>query len=171
MVDSLQQAYAADGFGITVYPANTGLGPKLFQKLQHMFVQLLSVRPEVHDWTVLLEYPLYRLRRRIDIVILAGSLVVVVECKVGAEAFTAEDRRQVEEYALDLRDFHAESYRRTIVPVSWSTDTRSPSGGTVCSAITRTGTVEDVIDVGAEGLQGLLVHPSLTDDWRYEARW
>src|ERR1700730_154666 len=106
MVGSLQQAYAADGFA-SQYTRQTKAWARVIPQLQHMLVELLSIRPEVHEWTVLLEYPLYRLRRRIDIVILAGNLVVVVECKVGAEAFTAEDRRQVEEYALDLRDFHA----------------------------------------------------------------
>jgi hypothetical protein len=61
--------------------------------LQRTLDQLLKVRPEAQDWTILLEYPLYRLRRRIDVIILADSWVVVVECKVGADAFTAEDRR------------------------------------------------------------------------------
>jgi hypothetical protein len=75
---------------------------------------------------VLLEYPLYRLRRRIDVVILAGTTIVVVECKVGAEKFNSEDLRQVEEYALDLRDFHAASNGRSIVPVRVSVN---PSSG------------------------------------------
>jgi len=161
IVGSLQQAYAADGFA-SQYTRQTRVWAAVIPKLQDMFVHLLSVRPEVHEWTVLLEYPLYRLRRRIDIVILAGSLIVVIECKVGAEAFTAEDCRQVEEYALDLRDFHARSYRRTIVPVLWSTDTRPSDGRIVCTAISpRTGTVGDVMHVGAEGLQGCLAALSL----------
>ena len=128
IVGALQQAYAADGFA-SQYTRQTKAWARVIPKLKHTFVQLLAVRPEVHEWTILLEYPLYRLRRRIDIVILAGSLVVVVECKVGADVFTAEDRRQVEEYALDLRDFHAESYRCRILPVLWSTDADAPSGG------------------------------------------
>jgi hypothetical protein len=51
-------------------------------------------------------------------------LIVVVECKVGTNV-SAADRRQVEEYALDLRDFHAQSYQRKIVPVLWSTNAES----------------------------------------------
>src|SRR5690349_4125653 len=83
MVGCLQQAYADDGFA-SQYTRQTQAWARIIPKLQQMFVQLLSVRPEAHEWAVLLEYPLYRLRRRIDLVILAGSLVVVVECKVGA---------------------------------------------------------------------------------------
>jgi hypothetical protein len=173
MVGSLQQAYAADGFA-SLYTRQTQAWARVIPKLQQMFVQLLLARPEAHEWAVLLEYPLYRLRRRIDLVILAGSLIVVVECKVGAEAFTAEDSTQVEEYALDLRDFHAESYRRTIVPVLWSTDTVVPGDRIACPAITpRAGTVGDVMHVGAEGLYGCLaaLSPPIGDPNLVDEQW
>jgi hypothetical protein len=151
IVGSLQQAYAADGFA-SQYTRQIKAWTQVIPKLQCTFIPLLKVRPEAKDWTILLEYPLYRLRRRIDVVILACSLVVVVECKVGADAFMAEDRRQAEEYALDLRDFHAESYRRRIVPVLWSTDAE-PAGGNGHSVITPPAAfVDNVIQVGSEGL-------------------
>jgi hypothetical protein len=69
----------------------------------------------------LLEFPLYRLRRRIDVVLLAGPAVLVIETKVGATEFASADRRQVEEYALDLRDFHSGSAGVSIVPILWCT--------------------------------------------------
>jgi len=134
IIGALQKAYAADGFS-SQYTRQTKAWTRVIPKLQHTFVQLLKVRPEAQSWTILLEYPLYRLRRRIDVVILAHSSIVVVEYKVGADAFTAEDRRQAEEYALDLRDFHAESYQRTILPVLWSTDAE-PADVIVGPAIT-----------------------------------
>jgi Uncharacterized conserved protein (DUF2075). len=156
IVGTLQQAYAVDGFA-SQYTRQTQAWARVIPKLQQTFVQLLKVRPEACDWTVLLEYPLYRLRRRIDIVILACNLVVVVECKVGADVFTAQDRRQVEEYALDLRDFHAESRCRGIVPVLWSTDATSASGSVDNLAIRPpTTAVEAVTQVGAEGLETFL---------------
>ncbi len=156
ILGALQQAYASDGFA-SQYTRQTRAWTRVIPRLQEMFVQLLAVRPEARQWTVLLEYPLYRLRRRIDIVLLAGTVIVVVECKVGAEAFTAEDSRQVEEYALDLRDFHCESYRRTIVPVLWGTDAVACGGKTPFPPTSiRAGAVGDVMPVGAEGLQGFL---------------
>src|SRR5690242_5087632 len=58
------------------------------------------------SWHLLLEYPLLRLARRIDAVLLTGSAVLVFEFKIGAKSFTNIDRQQVEDYALDLHDFH-----------------------------------------------------------------
>jgi hypothetical protein len=85
IVGLLHQAYAADGFA-SQYSRQTQAWARVVPALKHSFAELLNVRPDAHDRTVLLEYPLYRLRRRIDVVILADSLIVVVECKVGAHA-------------------------------------------------------------------------------------
>ncbi len=156
IIGSLQQAYAADGF-VSQYTRQTKAWAQVIPELQRSLSELLKISPEAGDWTVLLEYPLYRLRRRIDIVVLTKSLVVVVECKVGAETLTAEDRRQVEEYALDLRDFHAQSYRRRIIPVVWGTETESAKGHLLPRTLRPTRTViDEVTQVGTEGLQSFL---------------
>src|SRR6476660_6685447 len=73
-------------------------------------------------WHLLLEYPLLRLGRRIDAVLLTGHAVLVLEFKVGATSFTNIDRQQVEDYALDLFDFHAKSRVHPIVPILVATD-------------------------------------------------
>jgi Uncharacterized conserved protein (DUF2075) len=162
IVGSLQQAYASDGFA-SQYTRQTKAWAQVIPKLQHIFIQLLHVRPEAKDWTILLEYPLYRLRRRIDIVILTQSMVVVVECKVGADAFTAEDRRQAEEYALDLRDFHAKSYQRRILPVLWSTDAESVGGIASPTIASPPALVDVVMLVGDEGLHQYLSAIPISD--------
>jgi hypothetical protein len=69
------------------------------------------------NWRLLLEYPLLRLGRRIDAVLLTDAVIMVLEFKVGAGAFSNLDRQQVEDYALDLLDFHAESRRYPLVPI------------------------------------------------------
>jgi len=69
------------------------------------------------SWRLLLEYPLLRLQRRIDAVLLTERAVLVLEFKVGAGSFTTIDRQQVEDYALDLFDFHAESRAHPVVPI------------------------------------------------------
>lgn len=68
-------------------------------------------------WRVLFEYPLLRLGRRIDAVLVGDDCVLVLEFKVGNAPFTTLDRRQAEDYALDLFDFHAESRAHPIVPI------------------------------------------------------
>jgi hypothetical protein len=66
---------------------------------------------------LLLEYPLLRLGRRIDAVLLTPAAIVVLEFKVGGRVIAEGDRRQVEDYALDLQDFHAGSRSCVIVPI------------------------------------------------------
>jgi hypothetical protein len=153
IVGKLQQSYANDGFS-SQYTRQTQAWSEIVPRLQTVLRSIESSRPEARIWTVLLEYPLYRLRRRIDLVLLVGPLIVVVECKVGATAFTAEDRRQVEEYALDLRDFHAASQGRKIIPVLWCTEAEaSDTASNTCSADSH---VSSVVCVGTQGLQGML---------------
>ncbi|HET9147855.1 MAG TPA: DNA/RNA helicase domain-containing protein, partial [Acetobacteraceae bacterium] len=74
------------------------------------------------DWHVLFEYPLLRLGRRIDAVVLTNRVIFVIEFKVGTSAFLMADERQVEDYALDLHDFHAGSHSHPIVPVLVATE-------------------------------------------------
>lgn len=71
-----------------------------------------AVRP---DWTVALEYDLVRLEKRIDAVLLTDRAILVLEFKTGDASPAA--LAQVEDYALDLRDFHAGSRNHPIVPV------------------------------------------------------
>ncbi len=172
IVGSLQQAYALDGFA-SQYTRQTRAWSVLVPKLQGALIQLVEVRPEAREWTVLLEYPLYRLRRRIDLVILAGGVIVVVECKVGAYGFAAEDRRQVEEYALDLRDFHAASQDRGILPVLWSTEAEPVPARRASVGVSPGNTVKEVELLGREGLApyllGLMYEPGdahlVGEDW------
>jgi len=79
---------------------------------------------EAAEWRLVLEYPMRRLGRRIDAVLVAPRAVVVLEFKAGAAQFLPADRRQVEGYALDLQDFHAASRGRVIVPVLVATAAR-----------------------------------------------
>ncbi|UPG70976.1 DUF2075 domain-containing protein [Roseomonas gilardii subsp. gilardii] len=66
-------------------------------------------------WTLAFEYELLRLEKRIDAVVLTDRAILVLEFK--GEGFSPADLRQVEDYALDLRDFHAGSRAHPIVPV------------------------------------------------------
>jgi hypothetical protein len=80
--------------------------------------------PAALDWRVVLEFSILRLGKRIDAVLVAPAGLVVLEFKVGSAAFDAAAKRQVEDYALDLQDFHAGSPRHPIVPVLVATDGR-----------------------------------------------
>ncbi|WP_431283488.1 DUF2075 domain-containing protein [Humitalea sp. 24SJ18S-53] len=66
-------------------------------------------------WMIALEYDLMRLEKRCDAVIVTPRAIVVLEFKT-----TRADRAalaQAEDYALDLRDFHAGSRAHPIIPI------------------------------------------------------
>jgi hypothetical protein len=68
-------------------------------------------------WRVVLEYPLVRLGRRLDCVIVSDRALFVIEFKHSHTGFTESAREQVLDYALDLRDFHAGCRRALLFPV------------------------------------------------------
>ena len=72
---------------------------------------------EAGGWRLELEYTLRRLGRRIDAVLVSERAVMVLEFKIGSSRAAAADLRQVEDYALDLQDFHPLSRDHPIVPI------------------------------------------------------
>jgi len=90
--------------------------------IRKVLVRILEEFPKSKNWGVLLEYPLYRLRKRIDLVLVSDCQIFVVEFKVGAREADTAGLRQVEEYALDLRDFHGASHNLPLVPILCCTE-------------------------------------------------
>lgn len=72
--------------------------------------------------TVLFEFSIPRMGRRIDVVLLIGPVVFVVEFKVGAASFDVSAIEQVWDYALDLKNFHQGSHHAPIVPILVATE-------------------------------------------------
>ena len=76
---------------------------------------LLREVPHSRSWSILLEYPIPRVGKRIDAVVLAGDVIMVIEGKTGVTPTSAV--RQVDDYALNLACFHEASASHRIVPV------------------------------------------------------
>ncbi len=74
------------------------------------------------NWSILFEYPIPRRAKRIDLLIIANDLIIVLEFKDKAKKYFSDAIYQVEDYALDLRDFHKESFGKKIIPVVWASD-------------------------------------------------
>lgn len=151
IVAKLHSGYANDGF-LSQYTQQTKAWDRILPLLQSELRQLAEDHPDAKKWGILLEYPLYRLRKRIDAVLLSNSSIFVIETKVGASSFQSADARQVEEYALDLRDFHAGSKGHPLVPILWCTDA-SPQQ---VEAIASLDWVSQVCRVGASDLRNVL---------------
>ena len=80
------------------------------------------VRALPGDGQILFEYTIPRLGKRVDVVLLYKGIVFAIEFKVGADEFLANDKEQVWDYALDLKNFHEESRDRIIVPILVATE-------------------------------------------------
>lgn len=66
---------------------------------------------------VYFEYAIPRVGKRVDVVLLLGSTIFVLEFKVGEREHPAQAVDQVVDYALDLKNFHETSHTATIAPV------------------------------------------------------
>ncbi len=70
------------------------------------------------------EYAIPRMGKRIDVVLLIGSVIFVLEFKVGEKEFTSSALDQVCDYALDLKNFHESSRDHFIAPILIPTGAR-----------------------------------------------
>jgi hypothetical protein len=106
-----------DELNLNLRPATIVSWKRTTTILNRAFRKIVDHHPAAGDWGLLLEYDIPRRNRRIDCVILAGALIIVVEFKTGRSRKEWEARRQAEHYALELRDFHRESRNRILIPV------------------------------------------------------
>ncbi len=81
----------------------------------------LSRLPEAH---IAFEYVIPRMGKRVDVIVLYAGRVFVLEFKVGEGNYPAAALEQALDYALDLKNFHAESHEREIVPVLVATNAK-----------------------------------------------
>jgi len=100
---------------VETHPLNRATQVQTWREEIVLLRQALTEAPQ--RWHLLLEYPLLRLGRRIDAVLLTDGAIVVLEFKLGEQSFSNVGRQQVEDYALDLFDFHAESRSFPLVPI------------------------------------------------------
>jgi hypothetical protein len=132
------------------HPLNRATQRQAWQGQIQILQIALAALPK--SWRVIFEYPLLRLGRRLDAVIVADRAVFVLEFKIGATAFDNAGRAQVEDYALDLRDFHAASATIPIIPILVASNAapRAPDWPLFWDL------VAPVFDAAAASLPGLL---------------
>ena len=82
----------------------------------------LAGRP---DGQLFLEFYIPRVGKRADAVLVSGNIVFIMEFKAGASEYLVGAFDQVEDYALDLKNFHEGSHAVPIVPVLVSTNAKS----------------------------------------------
>ncbi|WP_441279890.1 DUF2075 domain-containing protein [Bradyrhizobium sp. 63_E2_N1_3] len=80
-------------------------------------IELVRAQFRGLDGWIAFEFAIPRMGRRADVVVTTAGVVFVIEFKVGSDRFDAAALDQVVDYALDLKNFHAGSHDRRIVPI------------------------------------------------------
>lgn len=73
---------------------------------------------------IIFEYDIVRLGKRIDVILLIRHMVFSLEFKNGKEGYSAQNARQAEDYALDIKNFHKESENLYVCPILIATDAK-----------------------------------------------
>lgn len=98
----------------------------LFQQRSSWSNQITALKSSLKlvpsDWEIIFEYPIPRRSKRVDLIIIAEDLLFVIEYKDKESKYSNDAILQVEDYSLDLRDFHKESKGKNIIPILWVSD-------------------------------------------------
>jgi hypothetical protein len=104
---------------------NSGFADEPTQKAA--WLQEVVILKEVlsnFDGRIYFEYAIPRMGKRIDVVLLIGAAIFVLEFKIGEGQFTSYATDQVWDYALDLKNFHESSYNHFVAPILIATRAR-----------------------------------------------
>ena len=89
-------------------------------------IKILKTFLEVYkeNGSIYLEFSIPRMGQRIDAVLLIGSVIFVLEFKIGEENYNSYAIDQVMDYALDLKNFHETSHEQYIAPILIATNAK-----------------------------------------------
>ena len=88
-------------------------------------IAILKATLQGFSGQILFEYSIPRMGARIDVVLLIGACLFVLEFKVGETEYSAHAMDQVWDYALDLKNFHETSHNAPIIPILVATAAKS----------------------------------------------
>ncbi len=92
----------------------------LEQTQRDAWLEEIKILKEVlgtHTGSIYFEYSIPRMGKRIDVLLIIGQAIFVLEFKVGESEFHSYSIDQVCDYALDLKNFHETSHEHFIAPV------------------------------------------------------
>lgn len=88
-------------------------------------INILKKILQSYKGSIYFEYSIPRMGKRIDVVVITGSTIFVLEFKVGEGEFNSYAIDQVWDYVLDLKNFHSSSHNHFIVPILIATKAKS----------------------------------------------
>jgi len=105
---------------------------------RHAWLEEISILQSVlagREGFISFEYSIPRMGKRIDVVLIIGAAIFILEFKINGKEFSSAALDQVCDYALDLKNFHEPSYAPFIAPILVAT--KAPSLPCVVSATPR----------------------------------
>ncbi len=84
---------------------------------QQQVAILRGALKDLPEFTLHFEFAIPRMGKRADAVLVVGDCIFVIEFKVGSDVFDRYAIEQVEDYALDLKNFHQGSHNLSLVPI------------------------------------------------------
>ena len=91
--------------------------------LEEIDILRKSLKP--HKGSIYFEYSIPRMGKRIDVVLITGSAIFILEFKAGENEFPSYAIDQVWDYALDLKNFHETSHEHFIAPILIATKAKN----------------------------------------------
>ena len=88
-------------------------------------IDILKEALKHYKGSIYFEYSIPRMGKRIDVVVITGSTIFVLEFKVGEIEFSSYAIDQVWDYALDLKNFHETSHEHFIAPLLIATKAKN----------------------------------------------
>ena len=76
---------------------------------------------DLEGW-IFFEFNIPRMGRRVDVILVLGSVIYALEFKVGEKTYDRAAIDQVWDYALDLKNFHEASHNLSIAPILVATN-------------------------------------------------
>lgn len=113
---------------------------KFFRILKKALIGLNDKSLLPPNSAIFLEYKIPRREKRIDCVLILDSYLIIIEFKF-LDKTGKVGRMQLEDYCLDLKDFHKESRDKEIFPILLSPNSTVP----LKEIVARDGLVQDVI--------------------------
>jgi hypothetical protein len=104
---------------------NSSFSDEQTQKLAWLEeIKILKTVLEVYkeNGSIYIEFSIPRMGQRIDAVLLIGSVIFILEFKVGEKDYNSYAIDQVMDYALDLKNFHETSHEQYIAPILIATN-------------------------------------------------
>lgn len=87
-------------------------------------IKLLQKILKDFEGSVIFEYAIPRMGKRIDVLLIINHVIFVLEFKVGEKEYLNSALDQVWDYALDLKHFHETSHNEIIAPILVATNAK-----------------------------------------------